>query len=62
MKKTYQNPEIEYLFVSPEDMIAYSNGILGTDGPGTIDLSQPTNETDKTSGNLSRINIWDDED
>ena len=61
MKKTYQNPAIEYLFVSPEEMIATSNGILGTDGPGTIDLSQPTNETDATSGNLSR-KVWSDED
>ena len=62
MKKTYQNPEIEYLFVSPEEMIAASNGILGTEEPGTIDLSQPTNETNETSGNLSRIKVWSDEE
>lgn len=62
MKKTYQNPAIEYLFVSPEEMIAVSNGLLGDTEPGTIDLGAEVNETSETSGNLSRLKVWDDEE
>ena len=63
MKKTYQNPAIEYLFVSPEEMIAVSNGLLGNEEqPKAIDLGAEVNETSETSGNLSRLKVWDDEE
>ena len=58
MKKTYQSPKADYMTISLEQMIADS-------GYGDPENGVSLNEvvtTNATSGNLSRRNIWDDED
>lgn len=56
MKKTYQNPEIDTIGMSLEDIIAASPVENG------FNMNEPIGETSATSGNLSRRSIWDDED
>ena len=62
MKKTYQKPAIENIMqCADDDLMVTSNGLLGDDpSNGSIDLEK-INETDATSGNLSR-KVWSDED
>ena len=58
MKAKYQIPAIECLFADGESLLDGSLPKNLTDGQ---DLNNaPT--TSETSGNLSRINVWDDED
>lgn len=59
MKTKYQIPTIEYILADSENLL--DNASLPqnlTDGQN-LDKA-PT--TDATSGNLSRFNVWDDEE
>ncbi|MBR2238927.1 MAG: hypothetical protein IJ887_13855 [Prevotella sp.] len=58
MKTQYQAPAIEFLFADSESLLEGSLPQTLTDGQ---DLGNaPT--TDATKGNLSRINIWDNDE
>ena len=64
MKKTYQNPKTDVVTVALSHIIAASQtgGLLGNgDNPNDLDLNDIA-ETDAVSGNLSRRNVWDDEE
>jgi len=57
MKKSYQSPAATNVFVELHNMIAASDLIKDNQQ----DLTEaPT--TDKTSGNLSRRGVWEDEE
>lgn len=59
MKATYQQPTTEFLGMISTEMIATSiPQNLAEDGQNLNNA--PT--TDETSGNLSRYNVWNDED
>ena len=63
MKKTYQKPAIETIMqCADDDLMVTSNGLLGDDPTKDTINPEKINETDATSGNLSRIKVWDDED
>ena len=55
MKKTYQNPQADYITMSLEELTAASPVENGFD---LSDENFPT--TEATEGNLSRRSIWDD--
>ena len=65
MKAIYQKPATEVIVLTTVTHLLegspLSNGLLG-DGetPNEFDPTEPTNETNATSGNLSRRSIWDD--
>ena len=58
MKTKYQIPTIEYLLADSESLLASSLTGIVENGQDLSDA--PT--TDATSGNLSRFNVWDDEE
>ena len=61
MKAIYQQPTTDIMVLETINMIAGSNGKLGTDEPGDINLGGAA-ETNNTYGGLSRRNsIWDDD-
>lgn len=61
MKAIYQKPITEVIAVNTSNLMAAS--LFTTNGDGTI--SQELSEeytTTETSGNLSRTNLWDDDE
>ncbi|MBO7140763.1 MAG: hypothetical protein J6W19_09370 [Prevotella sp.] len=64
MKATYQKPATEIVVLSTgTHLMDISNGKLGNgETPKGFDPTQAMNETDATSGNLSRRSVWDDEE
>jgi len=64
MKKIYLKPECNVMLVETHHMLAASTDLLGYDG-GILsqDLTNPE-ETNATSGNLSRggFSVWDEWD
>ena len=56
MKKTYQNPETDYMAMSVEQLLEAASPV-----ENGFNLNNPIGETDATSGNLSRRSIWDDD-
>lgn len=58
MKKIYQAPMIETESMELESLMANSVNTL-TDG---FNLNGDVIDTDQTSGNLSRRNVWDDDE
>ena len=56
MKKTYQNPETDYMAMSVEQLLEAASPV-----ENGFDLDKPIGETTETSGNLSRRSIWDDD-
>jgi len=62
MKAIYQSPKTVIITIEVSKMIAASDLIKSNNGVLEQDLSNPQ-ETNVTSGNLSRRNnIWDDEE
>ena len=61
MKKIYQNPKTDIITISVTQMIAASNN-YGTPEQGQDLSDDVVGTTDQTYGNLSRHNVWDDED
>ena len=59
MKKIYMTPTTKWVEAQAEEMMNAS--LFEQSGDNLIqDLSDPTNTTDATTGNLSRQSIWDD--
>lgn len=65
--KTYQKPNTDIVFVAMDKLLQeISNGMFNngkTPDNSTIDLGGEFNETEETSGNLSRsFSVWGDDE
>ena len=63
MKTIYQKPELNVILIATEQLIMGSTGgVLGSNPePNNLNMDEIAN-TDATSGNLGRRNVWDDEE